>query len=106
MSSWTSPRCFVSHCSHLGKVLFRPVTYLNIAYNFLILGRKWFDPGTVEETDPVGLLITQPSKEYNKFIIRVVVTSLFTTVDDILRDLSIISKTASTLGKRPGYRSE
>lgn len=33
------------------KVKLGPVTYLNIAYNFLILGRKWFDPGTVEETD-------------------------------------------------------
>ncbi|XP_068172752.1 histidine decarboxylase [Antennarius striatus] len=44
-----------------------------------------------------GTLFLIPADIYNKRIIRFTVTSQFTTADDILKDWSIISKTASTL---------
>uniref|UniRef100_A0A3Q3X8F1 Histidine decarboxylase n=1 Tax=Mola mola TaxID=94237 RepID=A0A3Q3X8F1_MOLML len=45
----------------------------------------------------LGSLYLCPANIHNKFIIRYVVTSQFTTADDILRDWGVISKTTSTL---------
>lgn len=45
----------------------------------------------------LGTMYLIPADIHNKRIIRFTVTSQFTTADDVLKDWSIISKTASTL---------